>query len=35
MRRGLFFDSIVRENRSVVEFVDSDTTFLNGTLAAL
>ena len=31
----LFFDSIVRENRSVVEFVDSDTTFLNGTLAAL
>ena len=31
----LFFDSIVRENRSVVRFVDSDYTFLNGTLAAL
>jgi hypothetical protein len=31
----LFFDSIVRENRSVVSFVDSDYTFLNGTLAAL
>ena len=31
----LFFDSIVRENRSVVGFVDSDYTFLNGTLAAL
>ena len=31
----LFFDSIVRENRSIVEFVDSDYTFLNGTLAAL
>jgi mono/diheme cytochrome c family protein len=29
----LFFDSIVRENRSVVSFVDSDYTFLNGTLA--
>lgn len=29
----LFFDSIVRENRSVVRFVDSDYTFLNGTLA--
>ncbi|MEO8351320.1 MAG: DUF1592 domain-containing protein [Chthoniobacteraceae bacterium] len=29
----LFFDSIVRENRSVVTFVDSDYTFLNGTLA--
>ena len=31
----LFFDSIVRENRSVVAFVDSDYTFLNGTLAPL
>ncbi|HEY1049781.1 MAG TPA: DUF1592 domain-containing protein [Prosthecobacter sp.] len=31
----LFFDSIVRENRSVVSFVESDYTFLNGTLAAL
>ena len=29
----LFFESIVRENRSVVRFVDSDYTFLNGTLA--
>ena len=31
----LFFESIVRENRSVVSFVDSDYTFLNGTLAKL
>jgi len=31
----LFFESIVRENRSVVCFVDSDYTFLNGTLARL
>jgi len=31
----LFFESVVRENRSVVRFVDSDYTFLNGTLAAL
>ena len=31
----LFFDSIVRENLSVIGFVDSDYTFLNGTLAAL
>ena len=31
----LFFESIVRENRSVVSFVDSDYTFLNGTLANL
>jgi hypothetical protein len=31
----LFFENIVRENRSVVSFVDSDYTFLNGTLAAL
>jgi len=31
----LFFDSIVRENRSVVSFVQSDYTFLNGTLAAI
>ena len=31
----LFFESIVRENRSVVSFVDSDYTFLNATLASL
>ena len=31
----LFFESIVRENRSVIHFVDSDYTFLNGTLATL
>ena len=31
----LFFESIVRENRSVVNLVDSDYTFLNGTLATL
>ena len=31
----LFFESIVRENRSVVNFVDGDYTFLNGTLAPL
>ena len=31
----LFFDSLVRENRSIVSFVDSDYTFLNGTLATL
>src|SRR5436190_3414773 len=31
----LFFESIVRENRSVVSLVDSDYTFLNGTLAPL
>ena len=31
----LFFESIVRENRSVISFVDSDYTFLNGTLATL
>ncbi len=31
----LFFDSIVRDNRSVVAFVDSDYTFLNATLAPL
>jgi mono/diheme cytochrome c family protein len=31
----LFFESIVRENRSIVAFVDSDYTFLNGTLAQL
>jgi mono/diheme cytochrome c family protein len=31
----LFFDSIVRENHSVISFVDSDYTFLNGTLATL
>jgi len=29
----LFFESIVRENRSVMSFVDSDYTFLNETLA--
>lgn len=31
----LFFESIVRENRSVVSFVNAEYTFLNGTLAAL
>ena len=31
----LFFESVVRENLSVVNFVDSDYTFLNGTLAGL
>lgn len=31
----LFFESIVRENRSVVTFVDSDYTFLNETLAPI
>ncbi|MFO0824014.1 MAG: DUF1592 domain-containing protein [Gemmataceae bacterium] len=31
----LFFDSIVQENRGVLCFVDSDYTFLNGTLAPL
>jgi hypothetical protein len=31
----LFFTSIVAENQSVVRFVDSDYTFLNGTLATL
>src|SRR3954469_16719633 len=31
----LFFESIVRENRSIVSFVDCDYTFLNGTVAAL
>ena len=31
----LFFESILRENRSVVNFVDADYTFLNGTLAEL
>lgn len=31
----LFFESIVRENRAVAGFVDSDYTFLNGTLAQL
>jgi hypothetical protein len=31
----LFFDSIVQENRSVVSFVESDYTFLNGALAPL
>jgi hypothetical protein len=31
----LFFESIVRENQSVVQFVDSDYTFLNRTLAPI
>ncbi|WP_417387489.1 DUF1592 domain-containing protein [Gimesia sp.] len=31
----LFFESIVRENRSVAGFIDSDYTFLNGDLATL
>jgi len=31
----LFFDSLVRGNRSVVDLVDSDYTFMNGTLAEI
>jgi hypothetical protein len=31
----LFFESIVRENRSVLDFITADYTFLNGTLAPL
>ncbi len=31
----LFFESIVRENRSVVDFVNADYTFLNATLAPI
>ncbi len=31
----LFFESIVRENRSVVNFVDGDYTYLNETLASI
>jgi hypothetical protein len=31
----LFFQSIVRENRSVVNFIDADYTFLNATLAPI
>ncbi len=31
----LFFESIVRENRSVIDFVDSDYTYLNETIASL
>ena len=31
----LFFESIVRENRSVINFADSDYTYLNGPLAEI
>ena len=31
----LFFESIMRENRSVIDFVDGDYTYLNGTLASI
>ncbi len=31
----LLFESIVREDQSVIRFVDSDSTYLNGTLASL
>ena len=31
----LFFESIVRDNENVIRFVDSDSTYLNGTLAAI
>ncbi len=31
----LFFESIVRDNENVIRFVDSDTTYLNGPLAAI
>ncbi len=29
----LFFESIVRDDRSILEFIDADYTYLNGTLA--
>lgn len=41
MRQGmydevrLFFESIVRDNESVIRFVDSDYTYLNGTVASI
>jgi hypothetical protein len=31
----LLFDSVLRENRSLTTFIDSDYTFLNGTLAPI
>jgi hypothetical protein len=31
----LFFESVVRENRSIASFIDSDYTFLNENLAAI
>ncbi|MBI4907565.1 MAG: DUF1592 domain-containing protein [Acidobacteria bacterium] len=31
----LFFESIVRENKSILRFVDGDYTYLNGTLAPI
>jgi hypothetical protein len=31
----LFFEAILRENSSIERFIDSDSTFLNGTLAAI
>ena len=31
----LFFESVVRENKSVTRFVDGDYTYLNGTLASV
>lgn len=31
----LFFESIVRENKSIIRFVDGDYTYLNGTLAPI
>jgi hypothetical protein len=31
----LFFESVVRENQSVIRFVDADYTYLNGTVASL
>jgi hypothetical protein len=31
----LFFESIVRENKSVLSFINSDYTYLNGSLAAI
>ena len=31
----LFFESIVRENESIIRFVDADYTYLNGTLAPI
>ena len=31
----LFFDTVVRENQSIIRFVDGDYTYLNGTLASV
>jgi hypothetical protein len=31
----LFFEDVVRQNEKVIRFVDSDSTYLNGTLASI